>query len=245
MKSVNSDRAYEHLRKRILSGEYPPGAPLVTEQLALEIGMSRTPIRDALRQLETDGLVTIQARLGARVRSMSSTEFRDMCNMRLALETHAADLAAQFRTETELQELNFTLESMRQLTGRILSARKDEPLLAELVRLDVQFHIGIMTAAKCELMKREILRLHLINRVVGGIPQAASDKAERDNERRRTLAGHTKIFEAIKAGDRTSAKAAMADHIQDILDTNVRLLSEAEARNRGRKLTEEVLSYSA
>ncbi|MEO6005461.1 MAG: GntR family transcriptional regulator, partial [Opitutus sp.] len=59
MKSVNTDVAYNHIRKRILSGEYPPGHPLMTELLANEIKVSRTPVRDALRKLETDGLVTI------------------------------------------------------------------------------------------------------------------------------------------------------------------------------------------
>ena len=67
MKSVNTDVAYDYIRKKILSGEYPPGHALMTEALATEIGVSRTPIRDAFRKLETDGLVTIRAHLGASV----------------------------------------------------------------------------------------------------------------------------------------------------------------------------------
>ena len=94
MKSVNTDVAYNHIRKRILSGEYPPGHPLMTELLANEIKVSRTPVRDALRKLETDGLVTIQAHLGASVKKMQLKEFREMCDLRLALESHAAGLAA-------------------------------------------------------------------------------------------------------------------------------------------------------
>lgn len=102
MKNVNSDIAYEFLKKRILSGEYLPGTALMTNALSPEIGVSRTPIRDALRQLEQDGLVTIQARAGARVKQMELREFREVCEMRLALESHAAGLAARRRTDTDL-----------------------------------------------------------------------------------------------------------------------------------------------
>ena len=79
MKNVNSDVAYDFLRKRILDGEYLPGQALMTNALASEIGVSRTPIRDALRQLEADGLVTIQPRLGASVKMMDLKNFRESC----------------------------------------------------------------------------------------------------------------------------------------------------------------------
>ena len=90
MKSVNTDVAYEYIRKRILSGEYAPGKSLMTEVLAKDIKVSRTPVRDALRKLETDGLVTIRAHVGASVKRMQLKEFREMCDLRLALEGHAA-----------------------------------------------------------------------------------------------------------------------------------------------------------
>jgi DNA-binding GntR family transcriptional regulator len=63
MKHVNSDVAYDFIRKRILNGEFSPGHALMTKELSAEIGVSRTPIRDALRQLEADGLVTIRPHL--------------------------------------------------------------------------------------------------------------------------------------------------------------------------------------
>ena len=77
MKSVNTDVAYEHIRKKILNGEYLPGQALMTEVLAEEIGVSRTPVRDALRKLETDGLVSIQPHLGASVKKIQLPEFRE------------------------------------------------------------------------------------------------------------------------------------------------------------------------
>ena len=125
MQTVNSDRAYDFIRKRILNGDYGPGSALMTEQLSAEIGVSRTPVRDALRQLESDGLVSIRPRLGASVKLMDRREFREMCELRLALEGHAAYLAAINRSGNELREIQQALEAMRTLTGRILAARKE------------------------------------------------------------------------------------------------------------------------
>lgn len=249
MKSVNSDVAYDYIRKRILSGEYPAGRSLATNTLSTEIGVSRTPVRDALRQLEADGLVTITARLGASVKTMDLTEFREMCGLRLALETHAAGLAASNRTESDLQEIAYALEAMRTLTEKIVHAPQEEPLLGELRKEDVRFHVAIMTAAKNNLMKKEILRLHLINRVVASPtpvgPDPVAARSERDRRRGEVMRSHEEIYEAIQRSDAAAAKAAMEQHIQDIIDTTLRAMARAEGGALSRELTEEELSYTA
>lgn len=248
MKNVNSDIAYDYIRKRILNGEYPAGHSLATNTLSTEIGVSRTPVRDALRQLEADGLVTIQARLGASVKSMDLKEFREMCGLRLALESHAAGLAATNRSEADLQEIGYALEAMRSLTEKIIAADQEEAVLNELRKEDVRFHVAIMTAAKNDLMKKEILRLHLINRVVSSPAPAAPDpvlaRSERDKRRREVLASHEEIFEAIKRSDVAAAKDAMERHIQDIIDSTLRAMARLEGRQLARELTEEELSYT-
>lgn len=250
MKSVNTDVAYDYIRKRILSGEYPPGHPLLTETLSNEIKVSRTPVRDALRKLETDGLVTIRAHLGASVKKMDLKEFREMCDLRLALESHAAGLAAVNHTDADLSEIKYALEAMRSLTEEIISVSvtKERPLLNELMREDVRFHIAIMTAAKNDLMKKEILRLHLINRVLSG-PSAGENapvkKAETDARRRLVLAKHTDIYKAVAASDPVAAKREMEFHIQELIDHNLRILARAESGYLARELTPEELAYGA
>lgn len=249
MKSVNTDVAYEYVRKRILSGEYPPGHALLTEVLASEIKVSRTPVRDALRKLETDGLVTIRAHLGASVKKMELKEFREMCDLRLALESHAAGLAALNHTEADLSEIRYALEAMRRLTEQIIAANQEQPLLAELVREDVRFHIAIMTAANNELMKKEILRLHLVNRVVSGTSagekQMVKKKAESDARRREVLAKHTDIYTAIAASDPVKAKREMEFHLQELIDHNLLLMTRAESGVLARDLTPEELAYNS
>ena len=248
MKSVNTDVAYQYIRKKILSGEYAPGQSLMTEALAKDIKVSRTPVRDALRMLETEGLVTIRAHLGASVKQMQLKEYREMCDLRMALESHATGLAAVNHTEADLREIQFALEAMRRLTEQIIEAPQSQTLLSELAREDVRFHIAIMTAAKNDLIKKEILRLHLINRVmmVLAVPgQAAVPKADFDARRRAIQAKHDEIYAAIASSDATAAKREMERHLQELIDYNLVLLTRAETGHLARELTPEELAYNS
>ncbi|MDZ4798268.1 MAG: GntR family transcriptional regulator [Bryobacteraceae bacterium] len=248
MKNVNSDIAYTYIRKRILSGHFTPGQALMTKELSAEIGVSRTPVRDALRQLETDGLVTIRARLGASVKTMDFKEYREVCGLRLALESYAAGLAAQNRTTEELREIGLAVAAMRRLSEQLISGEGEErTILDELIREDVRFHIGIIGAAKSDLLKREVLRLHIINRVVSGPGPSAGkavNKAAKSAHRKAIQASHEEIYQAIERGDTAVAKNAMERHIQDIIDTNIRLMAREDHDSLPRQLTEEELSYT-
>ncbi len=247
MKKVNSVTAYEFIRKRILSGEYPPGYPLMTEALSSLTKVSRTPVREALHRLKAEGLVTIRDRLGASVKTMDFNEFRETCELRLALESFTAGLAALNHTQADLREIEYALDEMRKLTEQILAAKSETPFIDELVRQDVRFHIAIMTAAKNELIKGEILRLHLVNRVSMGPnnpPPPTMKKNASDANRRKVLASHEEIYDAIAKGDAKAAKLAMEEHVQDIIDKNIPAFrAKDEAGQRG--LTEEELVYSS
>lgn len=246
MKVVNSDLAYDYIRKRILSGKYAPGQPLLTEVLSAEIKVSRTPVRDALRQLEADGLVTIQARMGARVKKMDFVEFQEMCDMRLALESHAAGRAALKRTDQDLREMRLALNAMRRLTDQIVKVDDQDALHNELVREDVRFHIAIMTAARNELMKTEILRLHLLNRVASGHAGTRTQpRNELDERRRQIVASHEEIYAAIADRKPEAASQAMARHIQELIDLTLRFMVENESPTTARELTSDELVYTA
>ena len=249
MKDSNSDIAYDYLKRRILSGQYAPGMALMTNILAPEIGVSRTPIRDALRQLEADGLVTIQPRLGASVKKMDLKAFRESCELRLALESHAAGLAARNRADSDLQEIALALEEMERITTRLADGGPTGQLMPALVREDVRFHLAIIAAAKNELMKKEILRLHLVNRVVSApaLGERANQRptpADDARHRRAVLKSHTQIYQAIAAGAAPAARQAMEKHIQDIIDRSVLRLARASAEATHRELRDEEAIYS-
>lgn len=250
MKKVNSDLAYDFIREKILSGKYPPGQALMTEVLSSEIGVSRTPIREALHKLKADGLVNIRPHLGASVKKMGIKEFREICDLRLALEGHATGLAATNHNQTDLRRIKFALEAMRGLTLKIIASDSEDSLIEDLVKEDVQFHIAIMTAAKNDLIKSEILRLHLVKRVVFGPikrsvkPNQLRQKAESDANRRKVLAEHDEIYAAIAKHDAASAKIAMEHHIQDIIDKSLFTMALSSENGLTRGLTDEELIYN-
>lgn len=249
MKNVNSDIAYTYIRKRILSGDYAPGQPLMTKDLSADIGVSRTPVRDALRQLEADGLVIIRPHLGASVKTMEFKEYREMCGLRFALETYAAGLAAENRAEEELLEMRRALEAMRRLTEQLVQEKtENRETIEALRREDVRFHIAIITAAKSDLLKKEVLRLHIVSRVVSGLNPGndkATEKAQKEAHRIDVQKQHEDIYRGIEQGDAAAATAAMERHIQDIIDSNIRSMARAEQVSLARELSEEELSYFA
>ncbi len=227
MELVNTDVAYKFIREKILTGAYPAGSPLATKNLSKEIGVSRTPVRDALRLLEADGLVTIRPRLGASVKAMDLQEFKELCGLRQALETYAAGLAAQHHTADELAEIREALEAMRALVGKMIKADDDRELLADLAREDVRFHLAIIDVAKNELIKKEIMRLSLINRVVS-VPPAGKKHREDLATRRKVLESHQEIYDAIAQRDAAAAKDAMERHLQANLVKVIQLMGVKE-----------------
>src|SRR5271169_1260355 len=97
--------AYEHIRKRLLSGDLAPGASLSPALLAKEIGISHTPVREAISQLESEGLVERLPRLGARVRLIDRRELEELFELRETLEADAAAWAAERISEEQIVAL--------------------------------------------------------------------------------------------------------------------------------------------
>ena len=108
--------AHMYLRNGILSGVIPVGARLRSEEIAQQLNMSRMPVRDALRQLESEGLVTIRPNRGAIVTNLSLTDIEELFEIRGALEGLAASITAQRATQEEIDELErriLDLEKMK------------------------------------------------------------------------------------------------------------------------------------
>lgn len=250
MKLVNSDLAYDHIRKRILSGAYAPGMSLMTEELSSRIGVSRTPVRDALRQLETEGLVSIRPRLGATVKQMNVREYRETCELRLALESHAAGLAARHRTTADLHQMRVALDEMLRLIRPAPRGADAAKIHGQLVRADVRFHLAVIAAAHNELMRREIMRLHLVSRIVAGPSPgdpAGGRPVDDDEIEHRTAVQkcHEQIYDAIARENPLAARRAMEAHIQDIIDRSVHRLLQSGAASQPKELSEEEASYVA
>lgn len=232
--NAHTKQAYEFIRQRILDGSYPPARRLQTLVLAAEIGLSRSPVRDALKQLQSEGLVEIRARLGASVRSFNVSEFKEMSELRLALESYTAELAAQNRGPEDIVEIQDAFGKMEQLTEALEREPLSEQLIHELVNEDIRFHLAILKAAGNKLICAEILRLHLLNRVVrmnfSKLAEGTVVPKAEPEIRRRVLECHRRIFQAIQTRQTEAARLAMHEHIADIIERGILAMARMEKK---------------
>jgi DNA-binding GntR family transcriptional regulator len=161
--------AYQHLRKRMLSGQLPPGQRISPDASARELGMSQTPVREAIGLLESEGLVEQLPNLGAFVRVPTRREIADLSDLRVVLEGFAVARAAKRIKPAQLRELESTFARMRDLAGRIRDG--GEPafrgkLSDEIALVDVEFHMILLRAAGNERVLKIIDDLHVLSRLM-------------------------------------------------------------------------------
>lgn len=227
MANQSTNKAYTIIRNKILTGEYLPGTNLSANALTSEIGVSRTPIQSALRQLEIDGLVVNRPKVGAQVKSMSVRDFRELCWLRKVLESNAGALAAMERTPADLLVISEAHEEMSQLVKNKEAFFANENISREMARKDVHFHLAIIEATHNNLLKREIVRLRVVNRVISGFTPIPVDKNQEYAEAVKTVLEHLQVLQAIEKQDAKAALACMELHIEDIIVNTVRRMELA------------------
>lgn len=131
---------FEHLRKSILNGDLEPGERLMELQLAESLGVSRTPVREAIRKLELEGLVEMVARKGAYVADVSIKDILDVLEVRMFLEGLAAYLAAERMIDEDVDKLKKILKKFED----DLDIMKKQ----EIIELDIKFHDMIIRGSK-------------------------------------------------------------------------------------------------
>ena len=139
--STASDRAYSVVRDAIAAGQYPVGTPLREGLLAQKAGISRTPIREALRRLDAEGLVELLPNRGARVVAWNLHDVEEIFELRVLLEGFGPRLAARNAGKTELAELAWLCEEMSAETSK----RKVQ--FRRIAEINSGFHRGIMSAS--------------------------------------------------------------------------------------------------
>ena len=192
-------KVYEYLREGILNCEIEAGERLVENVLAERIGVSRTPVREALHTLEREGLVEALPRIGYVVCPISEEEVAELCEIRLALESVALRWALQKDPEKLAAGLreNIDLCEQRVETGDVKA----------FVSLDAQFHEWISRVAGSERlmeMTQSIRRSMLRYRI---------QSIYREETVKRAIDGHRLIVDAIEKGDRKAAQRALRAHI--------------------------------
>lgn len=193
-----ADQVYDRLENDIIQGVYPKGEILTELKLAEQLGVSRTPIREALRRLEQERLIT-DAGKGSRVLGISADDVLDIMNIR----EHAEGLASYYAT------LNMTPEGLQELKHIIdlMDFYFDKWDVEHLRRADDDFHDAICRLSRRTVIKDTLVPLHRKTRRYRKI--AMEDKARAAC----TLKEHHEIYDAIASGDAELARNLATEHI--------------------------------
>lgn len=195
------NKVFKHIKSQIINGAYGPGDTLLESKLADELGVSRTPIREAIRLLEMEGLVETTAKKGAVVLGISPQDVEDIYAIRQLVEGLAARWAAERLTPAELKELQKIYELME------FYAHKHD--IEEIAELDNKFHQLIYEVAGSKILYLTLRNLHQY------VQMARLKSLSMENRLPHTLAEHHAILEAFQAKDPVAAEQALSAHVRN------------------------------
>jgi DNA-binding GntR family transcriptional regulator len=198
-----SSRVFHTLRENILSGKYSTDEELKEKSIGEELGVSRTPVREALRQLELEGLVTIIPNKGAYVVGITQKDIRDIYEIRSRLEGLCARWATQNITKEQLDELeeNIYLSDFHTAKGNY----------EQVVELDNKFHELLYDASESKELRHVLLDFHHYVQRVRKITLAVPDRAISSNDE------HRRIVEALKVHDADKAEELANQHMMNTI----------------------------
>lgn len=188
------------IRREILAGTLKPNQPLMERNIAQELGVSRTPVREALFALQGEGLVELVPRKYARVRKVSYTDISQIYSLRLVLESHAAEAAAQFADDQAILDIETAFIRQKNLSKTCTAIEQTDA--------DLAFHAAIAAASGSKI-------LVTVTHQVLAFTAALRSRVKYDAAQTRTaLAQHKAVLGAIKAREPENAARLMAEHIQ-------------------------------
>jgi len=211
----------QHLRQQIYEGALAPGRRLDENKVAAALGVSRTPVREALRQLAAQGLVEIRSRRGCFVTELTLQDQKDIFPIMARLEGWVAHEVARHATKEDLDRLG---EMHAALERQAAAANVDRYWAANHV-----FHTALQ-----DLVGNRVLQnlLGELRRKIGLFRQRSLRLPGRVD---RSLAEHRALMKALRARDGTRAEAVMREHLMNQLDALLRLEHDAEAQPRRRR----------
>jgi DNA-binding GntR family transcriptional regulator len=201
---------FEALRQAIISGELKPGERLMEVQLAEEMGVSRTPVREAIRKLELEGLVVMIPRKGAYVAGLSLKDAADVFEIRESLEGLAAALAAERITDEEIEILERILKEITK------AAEKGD--VEAIIKKDAEFHQILFNATRNERLAQ------MVNNLKEHIDRFRVQSFSNPSRIRDIMKEHRKIVDAIKDRDAERAEKLAKAHIEKVENNVMNIL---------------------
>ena len=200
-----ADQVYEKIHWAIITGKIPSGHRLIESALAEQLEVSRTPVREALQRLVSEGTLQVIPRAGYLVEDMSEHDVTELFQARAAVEAQIARLAAQRMTPRGLKLLEKNLDA----TNRLL----DDKPTREMIELDVEFHqlLGSLARSKIfdelnDLLLKRNLRFRIFALRIPVVARVSRD-------------GHYQILEALRRQDPDLAEQAIVNHLEDTRQT--------------------------
>ena len=192
---------FNTLRQAILKGELKPGEHLMEVELAEKLRVSRTPIREAMRKLESEGFVVMEPRKGAQVANITESDLNDVLEVRIVLENMAIELACQRITEEQMDKL--------EEAGHVFSSLLEEGSLVELAQADEDFHDLIYRAAG----NRRLLQV--LNNLREQIYRYRIEYLKEEGTREQLVDEHRQMTQAIRARDVEKACRLSYEHLEN------------------------------
>ena len=195
------DVVFNTLREAILKGELKPGERLMELQLASKLGVSRTPIREAIRMLEQEGLAVTIPRRGAEVAKMTEKDMNDVLQVREALDELAVSIACELITEEELKKLKKATETFEKAlsTGNI----------KQIAEADIEFHDIIYQASRNPKL------VNILNNLREQIYRYRIQYLKDENNYANLLEEHREILEGLSKKDKELVSNSMRKHVEN------------------------------
>ena len=195
-----ADAVYETIMDAILGGHYSGGTELTEVSLASELGVSRTPVHEALKRLAVEGLVEPMTNRQSRVVQLTPQRVREIYEMRLLLEPAAAERAAERLDPAQLEALRETARGLAAATARPNWA-------IHAIEFDIRFHDTIAAACGNERLRADIIKYRRLVRAFCRATGSAENL-------RQAFAEHLEILQALEKSDGVAAHWAMTNHIE-------------------------------
>lgn len=215
----DNERVYQGIRRGVIEGQFPPGVRLVEQRLAETFDCSRTPVREAVRRLEAEGLVVVERNRGAQVRPLTETEIADLYGVRARLEAYAAGLAAVRHDQADLL-------AMHDAVGRFERAadapdRTSVGVVRELEVANGAFHGALLTMSGHSRIAALVAAAVDAPLVFQALQRFAPEELQR------SVDFHRFIADAIVAREAARAERLMEEHVLQGRDALLQRLSEA------------------